>query len=195
MPSPAQPELPEALPSPVSWRLPVHKISRAKPRSLDFQPDGKALAAVAEFLGLEDLSHWRIKGKLIATKGDGWRLEARMTADVVQACVATLEPVPARIDEDLVRRFVPEDAFSTAPEEDLDPDSEDAPDTFGAEIDLGAAALEALALALDPYPRAADAGADPVRTAPPGVEPLTDEALRPFAKLAALKEKLDSKDS
>ena len=118
-----------------------------------------------------------------------------MTADVVQACVATLEPVPARIDEDLVRGFIPEDAYSATLEEDLDPDAEDAPDTFGTVIDLGATALEALALALDPYPRATEASADPVRTAPPGVEPLTDEALRPFAKLAALKEKLDSKGS
>ncbi|MEM1299580.1 MAG: DUF177 domain-containing protein, partial [Pseudomonadota bacterium] len=157
-------------------------------------PDGKVLAVVAEFLGIEDLSQWRIKGKLVPTKGDGWRLEARMTADVVQACVATLEPVPARIDEELVRGFMPEDAYSATLEEDLDPDAEDAPDTFGAAIDLGAVALEALALSLDPYPRTPDASADPLRTAPPGVEPLTDEALRPFAKLAALKEKLESKD-
>ena len=112
--------------------------------------------------------------------------------------MATLAPVPAKVDTKIIRRFVPEESVeATRIEEDLDPDGDDAPDIYGAHLDLGAAALEELALALDPYPRAGEAEAEiePVRVAPPGVEPLTDEALRPFAKLAALKEKLSSDDA
>ena len=180
-----------SVPAPVSWELPVHALSRATDRELDFAPERKELRAVAKFLGLEDLATWRIKGRLIPAARDSFRLEARMTAKLTQKCVVTLDPVPARIDEDLLRTFVPEDSLAARElVDDLDPEGEDAPETYGQSIDLGAVAIEALALALDPYPRADDVDAETFRTAPPGVEPLTDEALRPFAKLAALKEKM-----
>ena len=55
-------------------------------------------------------------------------------------------------------------------------------------------ALEALALALDPYPRAEGAALGDARFAPPGTQPLDEEALKPFAGLAELREKLAGKE-
>ena len=41
-------------------------------------------------------------------KRDGVRLKGRVTADIVQACVVTLDPVEAHIDEPVEVIFVPE---------------------------------------------------------------------------------------
>jgi uncharacterized metal-binding protein YceD (DUF177 family) len=100
---------------------------------------------------------------------------------VVQACVVTDEPVPGAIEEDVALRFVPEDA---AGDDEIEL-SEDALDTVfyaGGAIDLGEAAAETLALALDPYPRAPGA-ATALREA--GV--LSEEEAGPFGALAGLK--------
>lgn len=63
-------------------------------------------------------------------------------------------------------------------------------DPLGAEIDIGAVVLEALALALPAWPRAADADLGEAVFTQPGEAPMTDEAARPFAGLAALRDKL-----
>ncbi len=60
-----------------------------------------------------------------------------------------------------------------------------------AAIDLMAVAAEALALALPPYPRAPGAVLGDARFAEDGATPLSDEDARPFAGLAALRERMD----
>ncbi len=95
-----------------------------------------------------------------------------------------------RVDETVARDYVPEEEYSLPAEIDLDPEAEDDPDPFGKVIDPGLLALESLALVLDPYPRAPGVPAAEYRAAPPGVTPLAEGDLKPFAKLAVLKEKL-----
>jgi uncharacterized metal-binding protein YceD (DUF177 family) len=113
-------------------------------------------------------------------------VEGRVTADIVQTCVVSLEPVEQRIDEPVESRFAPEakrDAASGG-EIHVDLDVEDPPEPLGSSIDLGALAEEYFVLAIDPYPRA------------PGAE-IPEEAGRdpaagndsPFAALAALSDK------
>lgn len=97
----------------------------------------------------------------------------RLVARVEQVCVVSLDPFEAGIDEAFRVRFVPagtEDA-------DADPDSDDELPYSAAAIDLGEAAAEQLALALDPYPRKPDAVL-------PAEEPAT-ATIHPFAALAA----------
>ena len=77
----------------------------------------------------------------------------RLRAEVVQTCVISLDDFTATVEEHFTVRCVP------TGEETDDPDPE-ALDEFGYEngtLDLGEAASEQLALALDPYPRAPDA--------------------------------------
>lgn len=176
---------------PVTWTMTRRVLGKQAEHEIDFQPAPSELEEIAAFLRVEELAQWRIKGRLVAEPDDVWRLEARMTARLTQACVISLEPVPQKVDERLRRIFVPEETLEQASELDLDPDAEDETEPYGPSIDLGAVALEALALALDPYPRKADAGAESLVATPPGAEPLTDEALKPFAKLAALREKME----
>jgi uncharacterized metal-binding protein YceD (DUF177 family) len=109
-------------------------------------------------------------------------------ARVTQTCVATLEPVDQIVDERFERCFTP--VLQPAPrEEDIDPEAEDPPELLGDSIDVGEIAAETVALALDPYPRAPGAEVGVVAAAPAGVAPLTDADVKPFAALAALRDK------
>lgn len=106
---------------------------------------------------------------------------------VVQACVVTDDAIPVTIDEPIALRFVLDDASS----EDEVELSEDALDTMvydGAAVDLGEAAAETMALALDPYPRGPNAAAA-LRAA--GV--ISEEEAKPLGAFAGLKDKLEGR--
>lgn len=120
----------------------------------------------------------------------GWRVTGEAEAGLEQRCVVTLDPVETTVRETFDRRFVPVGQITPpAPgsELELDEDSADAPEGYDGTIDLGEIAAEAVALGIDPYPRAAGAEIGSVLKGPDGAEPLTDAAARPFAKLAALR--------
>ena len=166
--------------------LRVAALKRAQPTPFDLSATADQQAAIAGFLGLLGLDALRFRGQVAEEGEDGWRVTGRLTANVVQECVATLDPVPARIDQQVSRLFVPTFAGTV----DLDPEDDDDPDEYTDTIDPGAVALEELALALDPYPRAADADPVDARAAPRGAQPLEDAELKPFAGLAALRDKM-----
>ncbi|MCX5568655.1 YceD family protein [Kaistia nematophila] len=99
-----------------------------------------------------DITPWGVKGV---------RVEGRLRADVVQACVITLQPVPAHIDDRFSLSFLPADAIAADPKTVAEAevivvyDEEDPPEPLeGNSIDFGPIVAEQLALALDPYPRA-----------------------------------------
>lgn len=134
------------------------------------------LVGIGSLVAEADLS--RIAGGLLA--------EGRITADVVQSCVATGEPVPARIDAPFRLRFVadmPEAEELELSEEDFDTIPFD-----GAALDLGEAAAETMALELDPFPRAPDADAV-LRAA--GVRHEDEVTGGAFDALKALKDRMD----
>ena len=125
------------------------------------------------------------------------RLHGRYEAELTQACVVTLEPLRAR----LARFFsVAYDLAEAAGQEttaievaieaavEIDVEQEDPPEAVGPEgLDLGETVVQQLAVAIDPYPRAA--GADLGRaTWPAGTEPETRKA-SPFQVLEALKDR------
>ncbi|WP_438749183.1 YceD family protein [Pararhizobium sp. O133] len=97
-------------------------------------------------------------------KKDGVKIKGHVKAKIVQACVVTLDPVEAEIDEPVEAIFVPENsrlariAATDSGEMILDPEGPDLPDTFtGDTIDVGLTVTEYAALAIDPYPRKAGA--------------------------------------
>ena len=110
----------------------------------------------------------------------------RISAAVVQSCVASGEPVPAEIDESFDLVFRP-DAAEVGPEDEVELGAAELDVIFydGAAVDLGEAVAETLALALDPYPRAPHAG-EALKAA--GVK--SEEEAGPFGALAGLREKL-----
>ena len=125
-----------------------------------------AIPAVASLL-----CHWTLRRVPPAGTVEA---EGRLQACVTQTCVVSTEDVEADIAEAFSVRFVP----SGHENDDLDPEAADEIPYEGASLDLGEAAAEQLALALDPFPRA------PGATLPEQHEAEAAE-LNPFAALTA----------
>ena len=89
----------------------------------------------------------------ITREGDVVTARGRITAVATQRCIATDEPVAATVDEAFALRFVPDIAAATEELELAEQDLDTLP-YEGAAIDLGEAAAQEFALALDPFPRA-----------------------------------------
>lgn len=121
----------------------------------------------------------------LTRSGDTVMATGTLSADAVQPCSVTGDPVPARIATDFTIRFVPETPAEPDTEVELDEDDCDTVFYQGGAIDLGEAAAETFALALDPYPRSPGAAAA-LRDA--GV--LGEGEAGPFGGLAAFKAKL-----
>lgn len=149
-------------------------------------PQRKALAAD---LGVTQIKKLSFQGDLRAAGKTDWTLSGKLGATVVQPCVVTLEPVTTRIDEPLLRHYVADWQEPEDPEAEMIED--DASEPLGAEIDALAAIEEALSLAIPAYPRAEGAELGAMIHAEPGIEPLNEETVKPFASLADLKKKME----
>lgn len=108
------------------------------------------------------------------------RVVGRIAASVVQVCVVSLEPFEASLDVPYESLFLRQDLLHAEPEGLLDPDAIDEEGYEGSHFDLGESVAQALALALDPWPRNPEAVA-PADSAP---DDETPPPASPFAVLA-----------
>ncbi|WP_176249196.1 DUF177 domain-containing protein [Sulfitobacter sp. HGT1] len=178
---------------PTSTALRVADLPQNADTPFSLRPDADRLRQIADELGLTTLRKLSFEGKLTALGKTDWRLEGRLGATVVQPCVVTLEPVMTRIDANITRLFVKDYIEPEEPEAEMPED--DASERLGTWIDPAVVMIEALALEVPEYPRAADAELGQAVYTEPGAAPMTDEDARPFAGLAQLREKLeDPKD-
>ena len=163
-----------------------------KATQINYIPDAAVMAQLAAEMDLSALRKMRLEGTLQPLGNKDWRLDARLGATVVQPCVVTLEPVTTRIEELVLRQYLSDWQPPTEAEAEMDGDdtSEPLPDV----IDIAEVAAEALSLALPRYPRIEGAELGETVFTKPGEEPLTDEDVKPFAGLAALKSKLENPD-
>lgn len=173
--------------------LRVAGLSGRKPTRFRFAPEATMRAKIAQDLDLLDLPALMMSGEITPEGRGDFRLEARLTARAVQACAITLAPVPARVNEPLVRRYLAAFEYPIADEAEIPQD--DTTEPLPEVIDLAMVATEALALALPLYPRAEGAALGAQVFAPPGVEPLADDVLKPFAGLAGLAKTLNKDPS
>lgn len=165
------------------FSLIVTLADAAQGRTVTVEADAAARERIAARLGLIALDDFALTATIRAVAG-GLAATGEVRAAVVQACAATALPVPARIAEPFDLRFLRDvDAPASADEEvELDRDELDLLPLEGDRADLGEAAVQTLSLALDPFPRHADA--DRI-LAEKGV--LSEEAAGPFAALAKLR--------
>ncbi len=164
-------------------------LSHRKPTRFRWRPDGPGRAALARSLDLPRIDGFSFIGEILPEGRSDFVLKARLQADVTQSCVVTLAPVPAKIDEEISRRFLSD--WQPPETEEFEIPEDDSQEALPEEIDIAEVAREALALALPPWPRAEGAELGEAVYAPPGETPLTDEALKPFAGLAGLLKKDD----
>ena len=137
----------------------VHRTDEldAAPAPFGFRATVGESAALARRLGVEALVELSVTGTLRRLEDARTVvLEARFTADIVQLCVASLEPIERHLDERFELVYKPEtdamvgDGLVVA----VAYDEPDPPEPLvDDEIDIGAAVVEHLALAIDPYPR------------------------------------------
>ena len=147
--------------------------------------DADMRAAIAKRLRLpavhsfEATAHLEVAGDVVTATG-------KVTASVEQACTATGEPVAEKVDEAVVLRFAPQPRHEEDEEIELGEGDLDTIFHDGRTIALGDALVDTLALALDPYPRVADADA---RLKAAGV--LSEEEAGAFGVLADLKKRME----
>lgn len=158
-------------------------LSARKPTRFAFKPDAEARALIAASLELLDLPALSFVGEIRPTGRHDFTLEARLEAQAVQPCSVTLAPVPCRIAQDVRRRY---DADFKMPEAEEAEMVDDEIDPLPEVIDIALVAIESLALALPLYPRAPGAALGEAVFAPPGVAPIAEADLKPFAGLADL---------
>lgn len=131
-------------------------------------------AAIAARLGLPAIESLACSFSLRPV-GETVHAEGALQARVMQVCIVSLDEFAADIAEDFFLRFVPESMESA----ELDPEEPEDEVVFeGGVIDLGEAAVQQLALALDPYPRKPDAVLP---------DAASDTSALPFAALARLR--------
>lgn len=153
--------------------------------SREIEADAAERAALAKRFGLLALDSLRATVRLKRVRGQQIRVEGEFAADVVQACVVTLEPVPSHVADSFQVTFAPPSELSQAAELDLSPWAEDLPEPLeGDSIDIGETVSQFLALALDPYPRRQ--GVEFEAADYPGLEPARPRE-GPFAALATLR--------
>lgn len=144
--------------------------------------------ALARRLGLLALGSLKASLRLRSREnGPLIQVSGRFSAEVTQACVVTLDPVEQSLSGDFEMTYSREPLPEAAGTGDVELTlaDEDPPELVeeGA-IDLGEAAVQQLAVALDPYPRRPDAEI-PASLKPE--EQAEETPAGPFAKLRILK--------
>ena len=120
-------------------------------------PETAWLAAISRRFDLESLDRLVVDLTYDAWM-DGARVRGRIEADAGRLCGVSLEPFVERVEAELDLRFVPEGSPNApSPEVELvvDLDADDPPEVAPVEgVDLAPYIVEAVGLALNPFPRA-----------------------------------------
>ena len=163
----------------------------SSPRTIEIGADEKERAALARRFGLVSIRHLSAEAELIR-RGDTVHASGTLRAEVVQSCVATGLDVPAALDEPFEVEFRPHPRTTAEEEIELHGSELDVVFHDGGSVDIGEAVAETLSLALDPYPRAPQAG-DALNEAGIVTEDQAEAQQKPRSPLAGLKDLIDKK--
>jgi uncharacterized metal-binding protein YceD (DUF177 family) len=146
--------------------------------------DDAQRAAIATWAAIVSLESFEAQVEIKKLSSDRFGLAFHLVADVTQACVVSLEPVPSHLDHSFTRELHftgpvrhRQPSNDSVPEVVLDIEKEGPEEIESLHYDLAAPLLEEFVLSLEPYPRR------------PGVEfaPQTDGQDRPESPFAVLK--------
>lgn len=144
------------------------------------------LARVARALDLIACTGLRAAYAIKPTIDGRYRLSGTLRAEISQACVVTLEPVESTIEESFDASFWPQEDMPAprSGEVVLDEEADPEPIVAGL-IDAGRVVFEALAAAIDPFPRKEGASLEWRSSGPD--EGAAGKPESPFAVLANIK--------
>jgi hypothetical protein len=154
-----------------AWFVEVRSIGETGQNSR-FQASPEQCASLARDLDLIACNSLAVAYKLRSLHRGRYRLTGTISADVVQRCVVTLEPVPAILEEAIDIEFWPVEQLAAKPvpgvTQEASDEHNDTADfsALGDEppepidqgrIALGRVVFELVSAGLDPYPRASGA--------------------------------------
>lgn len=152
---------------------------------LDVEAKPEERAALAERFGLPSIDLLKAQVHLKPVAGGALvRVDGTLTAKVVQNCVVSLEPMPAKVKDEFSLTYGVGATEEPGDEIELSMEDDDPPEPIiDGVIDVGEAVAEHLSLALDPFPRKAGIAFEG------GEEPTPAEVKKPspFAVLAQLR--------
>lgn len=169
----------------LSWSIPVAEVRDAG-KHVTWSASEAERQALARELSILDVTRFDCDVRLRPLRLGRYHARGTVKAAVVQACVVTLEPVAATVEEVIDHEFWPQADVprptSTAHDEWIDPEAPDEAEPIeNGRLGIGRLAYELLAAGLDPYPR--KPGAELAIKAKP--EAIAE--VHPFAALAKLK--------
>ena len=153
--------------------------------------DDTQRAGIASWAAIVSLERFEAKVEIKKLSPDRFGLAFHLVADVTQACVVSLEPVPSHMDHSFTRELhftgpvrhrqaSSNLGADSVPEVVLDIEKEGPEEIESLHYDLAAPLLEEFVLSLEPYPRRPG-----VEFAPPSEA--QDKPESPFAVLKGLK--------
>ena len=167
----------------------VAALSPRKPTRFDIVASPAQRAALAQELGLSRVDSLTFKGEIRPSGKHDYAVVAELAARIVQPCSISLQPVKTDISETVRRTFLAD--FVVPDGDEVEMTGDETIDPLPEIIDAGLVATEALVLAIPLYPRAPGAELSAATYAEPGIKPLDDADLKPFAGLAGLKARLE----
>jgi hypothetical protein len=180
-----------------SPELPVHLIETGgitEPLTGVIELNADERRAVAVFLGLVALESFAMDYRVEPLEKGRFVLTGKLHAELSQACVITLEPVPEIVDEPIEAELWPESQLQDEDAAPADEEKEFFDEQASADppvpiiagrADLAGFAIEILSTSMEAYPRRENAKFD-------WKDPLSGpdgRALKPFADLEKLKPK------
>lgn len=166
----------------------THQVSEIGEAGLDVKREAtaeerQALATQLDILGCNRLV---ARYRILAAPDGRFKVEGMLEAELVQACVVTLDPVTQRMSEPIRIEFRPKTQIEPEEESEHQVFVPDDPEPIeNNRLGIGRVICEIAASALDPYPRAADAALEPGE----GKAAPADSKANPFAALANWKPK------
>jgi uncharacterized metal-binding protein YceD (DUF177 family) len=158
------------------------------PITLNIWAEPEERLRIAERFGLISLDGLDAELEVTAIGPDSVRVTGRLHATLAQPCIASLEPVPAKVDDSFTVLWT--EGAGWLDEDDLGLDIEVegiVVEAHADTVDLGEAVAQQLALMLDPYPRVAAPGESELVVDISESETEEGETRRPFAESEALK--------
>jgi len=168
---------------------------------LTLAPDDDVRKRLAQRLGLLSLDMLEVKIDVVQHSGSPViHVKGHISAQLVQPCVVTLEPVPAKIKEDFESWFADKEVAISLAKKRREKESkgghvevrmleehDDPEPIVDGKIDLGELVTQYLSLAIDPYPHAEGVAFE---VGDDGEGPKSPSPNNPFAALKDWKDKL-----
>lgn len=139
---------------PLNWDVALKEV---KGREVQFKRSASPaeLAAIGAALGLISCDGLDADIAINPKSMGRYRMSGSLSADVVQACVVSLEPVSEHIEDDFDVEFRPDVPAAVGNPKTDQPvfAVQDVEPIEGNQLDIGRIIFEHLSAALDPYPR------------------------------------------